>query len=92
MKKLIFIALLFTVGCKTPEYLIGMNETQFKQQNHSATLVAAETDVTVYRISRQKMMTWDDNTFYYYFKNNKLARIDQGVYRPNVLIEVKNSK
>ncbi|HEY2582676.1 MAG TPA: hypothetical protein VGI43_12760, partial [Mucilaginibacter sp.] len=84
MKPLLFILILLlcSTACSTPQYAIGMSQTEFLKHNHNAELVGALKDVTVYRIEKVKMASWENHTYYYYFKSGLLAKIDQGVPQP----------
>ena len=89
MKKYIFVALLFILSCKAPEYVIGMNEQDFLGHNSVAVVEQTE-DHSIYKKTNYPF-GGAPITKFFYFSNGKLIRVDIGKRSPDVIIERRNS-
>jgi hypothetical protein len=84
------LALLFLFSCASKTYLIGMDEQTFLKENHNAELVQAQERGTIYRITKDPRFSSHPGTKFYYFIDQKLKIIDEGVRRSDVTIDVNN--
>ena len=90
MKKLLFFGLLslsVITGCKTQIYSIGVSEAEFKVHSKSANLVVKTEHETIYRKLDRTSFFDSGNTYYYYFTDGKLVRIDDKGPNPNIIIQ-----
>lgn len=78
---LLLNAILFS-GCATT-IAIGMSEKSFLATYPGSKLVGAHDDVTIYR----KSYDLGTEFRFYYFRGGRLDRIDQGVSRPDIIIQ-----
>jgi hypothetical protein len=89
MKKLSILSLLllfFITSCKTPVYSLGMSEEEFTAHYKGSTdLVEKSVQRTVYR--RVSTSFIPKPTYYYYFIDGKLVRIDEGERKPYVIVD-----
>ena len=78
MKKLFLpLFLVLFMGCSAPKMvLVNMPEDQFKKEHKSAKIIELSEQRTVYRQSYQSMT--EVLYKFYYFKNGKLALMDEG--------------
>jgi hypothetical protein len=86
MKKLIFIALVFIIGCKAPQFYLGMNELDFKKRNHSAQIVEASQQRTVYKQINYPFGA-PAKVKFFYFQGGKLIGMDEGTRQPDLIID-----
>lgn len=84
MRFLILFALFF-IGCKAPEFAIGMSEREFTKRN-KVELVYAAADQTIYKKVNYPFGGAPVVRFFY-FQGGKLVRFDQGRREPDVIIE-----
>ncbi|MDN5284995.1 MAG: hypothetical protein JWR38_1269 [Mucilaginibacter sp.] len=93
MKKLSILGLLllfFITSCKTPVYSLGMSEDEFTAHyKRSTDLVEKSAQRTVYRRTSSSFIP--KPTYYYYFVDGKLVRIDEGERKPYVIVEHTNN-
>jgi len=90
MKKLLFFGLLslsVITSCKTQIYSIGASEAEFKVHNRSAALVVKTEHETIYRKLDRTSFFDSGGTYYYYFTDGKLVRIDDKGPNPNIIIQ-----
>ena len=81
MKKIIIaFSLIFAfAACKIPSYTIGMSEAEFKSKHKWTAQVAEQTaDHTVYKVQTSFQDEKQKRYQYFYFKNGKLVRLDEG--------------
>ncbi len=88
MKKFILLVIIcfFVCACKAPVMYIGMSTKDFVSNNNGIEVVEASTERTVYKKTNHPFAAPKKITFFY-FVNDKLVRMDQGVYRPDIIIE-----
>jgi len=86
MKKILFsISFIAFVSCATPKfyYHMGQSENDFLNVNRKNVAVDMFTiDTHVYRTKHPRL-----KTFFFYFVNGKLVRVDQGVRESDIIIE-----
>jgi hypothetical protein len=93
MKKhfsLIVIGLLI-FGCSPAVFRMGMSTEEFVKSNRKIELVEASTQRTVYR----KVTTAVNQTKsvkFYYFVDDRLVRVDEGVKTPDTNISIQRNK
>lgn len=88
MKKssLLFISCAL-ISCSPAVFRMGMSTDEFVKSNRKIELVEASTQRTVYR----KVTTAVNQTKsvkFYYFVDDKLVRVDEGVRQPDVNIQL----
>ena len=89
MKQIPVLILLFaTVSCAAPRFYIGEKEEEFTKHNR-VKLVQATERTTIYRKTNQPFGA-PPVTKFFYFTDGKLTRVDEGVRRPDILVEHKN--
>ncbi len=78
MKKLFLAGLaVCMLGCKTPVFMMGMTETEFKKANRSASLILATIEGTsIYRRFDPLREKYD----FFYFERNKLVKYEESFY------------
>jgi len=104
MKKIIYFFILtnFLVGCVSVdtkmnnslnEVNTGMSISEFKSKQHDATLVQTQDNFACYKIVKQSAKFGEPGGFVYqvrffYFKDGKLYRIDEGTRATDLKIEI----
>ncbi|MCX2740894.1 hypothetical protein [Pontibacter anaerobius] len=61
---------------------IGMTESEFKKKNVGVYLSEKTAEHTVYRLPQS-----DDRDLYVFFEKGKLIRVQESIYRPDIVIE-----
>lgn len=89
MKTLSLLALLclFIISCKAPQFYIGMNELDFQKHNRSAQVIEASEQRTVYKQINYPFGA-PAKVKFFYFHDGKLFRMDEGVRKPDLSIQV----
>lgn len=77
--------LLIFNSCKAPVYFIGMTEEKFLQKNKLKTVKATERE-SIYSKTNYPF-GGSPQTKFFYFRNGKLVQVDEGVQRPDVIVE-----
>ena len=87
LKKIRFFFVSFLIvilySCAAPIFIIGTKEQDFLNKCPRARQVESSYERTVYRVGTPGV----DGGKYYYFSNNSLFRIDEGVRQPDIRIE-----
>ncbi|MFT2008641.1 hypothetical protein ACMA1I_08195 [Pontibacter sp. 13R65] len=65
---------------------IGMTESEFKQKNIPVYLSEMTEEYTIYRIPQD-----ESRDLFVYFEKGKLVRVQEVVYRPDLIIEKRQN-
>ncbi|GEM_PF-3090186 len=81
MRRLIIITIIFLSSCRV-HCDLGMSEYEFIKRNKGK--VHVEEASQNYKVFRSGL---GYNTYFYYFTNGHLTRVDRGEYVPNIIIQ-----
>lgn len=86
MKNIILPLLFLFLACKAPVIYIGMPIQEFTKKNNGITLVETSLERTVYKKVNHPFGQ-PPRVRFFYFVDNKLIKMDEGVLRPDILIQ-----
>ena len=91
--KLIYIGLILLMNSclavRAPQVYLGMSESEFRDKAKYEEIVEMTGDVTIYRVTYGAM---GQEVRFYYFRNNKLINIDEGVRKTDARIRIDSNK